>query len=121
MGLFTQSTMTIDETVDVTTFVTAMSIAHYLRRGSLLSAGQRRQMLDHRLAERGKDASWWHKSKLCVTGDEVARLLVSDGEFVQMLEEKGWGVSTPLPSVAREINETIASVVRKILFTKRIV
>ena len=56
MGLFTKNTLTIDETVDVVTFIVAGSMYSYATYGSTLSATLRKEMCDQRVELRGKQA-----------------------------------------------------------------
>lgn len=120
MGLFTKNNLTTDEAVDVTTHVTILSILFYLARGIFLSNDQRREALDNRLMLRGKDASWWHKSKLCIVGDDVAKHLVSNPLFLRVLDEKAWGVNLN-SSTDKEVNEEIAALVRVTLRQRNLV
>lgn len=120
MGLFTRNTMTIDETVDVTSAVTIMSIRAYLATGDTLSNGQRRDLMENRLSFHGKDASTLHKSKLCVLADDVAKMLISNPTFLRVLDECQWGVRPNSPAES-EVNEEITATVRKCLFMRQLV
>lgn len=120
MGLFTKNTLSADEAVDATTQVAILTIMARLLYNKSLSSGQRRDIFDKRIALRGKDASYWHKSKLCVAGDDVAAMLLSDPSFVQLVNSKHWGAQ-PQSRSDKEINEEIAGTVRRLLFSRSLI
>jgi hypothetical protein len=121
MGIFTANSLTIDQAVDITTYVTIMGILSYLTRGGLLSAAERSKVFEQRLKlHDGNDASTWRKSKLCVAADDVARLLISNPTFLRILDESGWQGNMRSKS-DREVNEEIAATVRRILFARELV
>jgi hypothetical protein len=115
VGLFTKNTLTIDETVDVVTFIVAGSMYSYATYGSTLSATLRKEMCDQRVELRGKQASMMHKAKLSANAEQVTRVFISDPVLSQQVVD-AYGAGASDATKRAFLENVVAPYIRKYLF-----
>lgn len=120
MGLFTKNTLTIDETVDVVTFVAVSSMYSYAARGGLLSAVERKALCEQRIELRGKQASVMHIAKLAANADRIAKIFIADPRLSQEIVDLYTSDSSEATKKSFVAN-VVAPFVRKDLFSSGVI
>lgn len=75
---FKKNTLSIDEVVDAILYIALMSLGLLHKFGKFADEEQRKQFWDRRSDSYDGSCSSWHASKICVFGDNLARLVASN-------------------------------------------
>ena len=75
---FKKNTLSLEEVVDAIFYIALMSLGLLQKFGKFADEEQRRQLWERRSASYDGSCSSWHASKICVFGDNLARLIASN-------------------------------------------